>query len=237
MSSPAPRHILALLLSVVALLALSAGVVGSSNLPARLEASLLGPNMARAEIVRMSAGVRHDHRLDRGRIRSISPGAVTIAERDGLLVPVPVSLATRVFANGRPLSLAALRRGMEILTVRDGDQAAETVHVIRQKVSAELKSLPRFFLGPAMVRAEIVLKRNGVVHDYRIDRGRVRAVTRDSITLVERDGLVVPILVAPQARIELNDRPVGLPAIRKGMDVTAVRDGDGPAETVEATRR
>lgn len=237
MRSPSPRLVLAFALSALALLALNVGVVAGSNLPARLQASLLGPSMARAEIVAVSAGVHHDYRLDRGRIRSISPGAVTIAERDGLLVPVPVSVATRVSSNGRSLSLGALRRGMEIVTVRDGDQAAEVVHVIRYKVSAELKALPRFFLGPTLVRAEIVLKRSGIVHDYRIDRGRVRAVTRDSITLVERDGLVVPILVSPQARIELNDRPVGLPAIRKGMEVTAVRDGDGPAETVEASRR
>ncbi len=237
MGSSAPRLVLALLLSAMSLLALDAAVVAGSNLPARLQASLLGPQMARAEIVSVSAGVRHDYRLDQGHVRSISPSSVTIAERDGLLVPVPVSAATRVSSHGRPLSLAALGPGMKIRTVRDGDQAAETVHVIRYRAPAELKALARFFLGPTMVRAEIVVRRNRISHDYRIDRGRVKAVTRDSITLVERDALVVRILVSRQARIELNDRPVGLPAIRKGMEVTAVRDGDGPAETVEATTR
>ena len=44
--------------------------------------------------------------------------------------------------------------------------------------------LANYFFGANMVRAEVVLKAGGVLHDYRIDRGRIRAVTPRSWALV-----------------------------------------------------
>jgi hypothetical protein len=98
-------------------------------------------------------------------------------------------------------------------------------------------ALGRFF-GPSMIRAEAVLKENGAVDLYRIDRGRIRAVGASSLTLRERDGLVVSIPVAAGARVALNGRAAGLLALRRGMEATVVREGDNPAQMVQAfTRR
>ena len=98
------------------------------------------------------------------------------------------------------------------------------------------ENLPRYLLGPKLVRAEVVVLDGGVLHDYRIDRGRIRALTRSSITIRERDGSIVTIPYATTARIRLNGRPAGLAALRRGMMVLTVRDGDGPAERIEVTR-
>lgn len=98
------------------------------------------------------------------------------------------------------------------------------------------ENLPRYLLGPKLVRAEVVVLDGGVLHDYRIDRGRIRALTRSSITIRERDGSIVTIPYATTARIRLNGRPAGLAALRRGMMVLTVRDGDAPAERIEVTK-
>ena len=101
------------------------------------------------------------------------------------------------------------------------------------------RSLADYFFGPRLVRAEVVLKDRGVVHVYRLDRGRVRAVNASAgtITLLERDGTVVTIPVAPNARILVNGSPAPLTAVKRKMMALTVRDGDAPAETVRASRR
>ena len=45
-----------------------------------------------------------------------------------------------------------------------------------------------YFFGPRLVRAEVLVNDNGVLHDYRIDRGTIRAKAPGSLTLRERDG-------------------------------------------------
>ena len=95
-------------------------------------------------------------------------------------------------------------------------------------------SLAGYFFGPKMIRAEVILKDAGVLHDYRLDRGRVRAVSAGSLTLLERDGTVVVVPVAPDADVRLNGRVVPLTALRRRMIATTVRDGGAPASTVRA---
>ena len=97
--------------------------------------------------------------------------------------------------------------------------------------------LANYFFGPGLVRAEVVHKSGGVLRDYRIDKGRVRQVASGSITLLERDGSLVTVPVAADARIRLNGSPVSLSALRRGTVATTIRDGGRPAETVIATRR
>lgn len=93
-------------------------------------------------------------------------------------------------------------------------------------------------VGPKMVRAEIVVQDAGVTHDYRVDRGRVSGVAGSSLTLVERDGTTATIQVAPGARITLDGRSVPLAALaRRRIEATAVRDGDAPAQSVQARTR
>jgi hypothetical protein len=99
------------------------------------------------------------------------------------------------------------------------------------------RSLANYFFGPQMIRAEVVMKVGGVLHDYRIDQGRVRAIAprAGTITLAERDGTLVTVNVAPNARIEVNGQTIKLQALRRGTKVAVVRDGEQPAELIVAT--
>jgi len=96
-------------------------------------------------------------------------------------------------------------------------------------------SLGTYFFGPKLVRAEVLVKDGGVLHDYRVDRGVIRAKSPGTLSLLERDGSVVSIAVAPTAAITLDGRPIGFSALRRQMVATVIRDGDSPAIEVRAT--
>jgi hypothetical protein len=98
-------------------------------------------------------------------------------------------------------------------------------------------SLVARFLGPSMIRAEIVVKVDGEVVSYRLDRGRIRAVRGSSLVLWERDRTLVVVPIAPGAQILLNDQPVPAGALRRGMQALTVRRGDEPAQAVYAFAR
>jgi len=94
------------------------------------------------------------------------------------------------------------------------------------------KPLGEFFLGPKLARAEVVLVVRGQVHDYRIDRGRVKSAARGSLELRELDGTIQVVPVADDATIELNGRLIAFSGIRRGVVAVTIRDGDAPAERV-----
>src|SRR6187455_972194 len=92
--------------------------------------------------------------------------------------------------------------------------------------------LGNYFFGPKLVRAEVLVKDGGALHDYRVDRGTIRNKAGGTLTLLERDGSLVPIAVAPTASITLNGRPIAYSDLRRGMVATVIRDGDAPANEV-----
>jgi hypothetical protein len=95
-----------------------------------------------------------------------------------------------------------------------------------------------YTFGIAVMRAEIVCWRDGLVRDIRYDRGTITAMAPGRIlTVSERDGTVVTVQVANGARITVGGYPAGYSALRKNMRVQIQREGDGPADTVYATRR
>ena len=96
--------------------------------------------------------------------------------------------------------------------------------------------LSRYF-GPKMVRAEVVLKEQGVVRLDRIDRGQIRTMTGESLTLRERDGRTVTIEIAPNARVSVNGRLAGVAALRRGMQATVISEGDDSADVIQAAWR
>jgi hypothetical protein len=98
-------------------------------------------------------------------------------------------------------------------------------------------SLGTYFFGPKLVRAEVLVKDGGVLHDYRVDRGVIRAKSPGTLSLLERDGSVVSISVASTAAITLEGRPTTFAALRRQMVATVIRDGDSPAIEVRATLR
>jgi hypothetical protein len=101
------------------------------------------------------------------------------------------------------------------------------------------RSLAGYFFGPGLVRAEVVVQDATGPHVYRLDQGRVQSVApaRGTLRLRERDGRVVTLQVAPDARIELHGRPVFLGALPRGVRVLVVREEEQPATVVLAGRR
>lgn len=95
------------------------------------------------------------------------------------------------------------------------------------------RSLWTYLAGPKMVRAEVIVLDGGVLHDYRVDRGRIVSKSPGSIVLRERDSSLVTIAVSPTAEILINGRFARFGELRKGMRATTVRDGDAAAERIE----
>ena len=97
--------------------------------------------------------------------------------------------------------------------------------------------IDRFF-GPRMVRAEVVVQSGrGIVRDYRIDRGRITGVAPGSITLRERDGTLVTIQVAANARIVGLGRPTNVSQLRPNLRVLVVRQANRPANLIQVESR
>jgi hypothetical protein len=95
-----------------------------------------------------------------------------------------------------------------------------------------------FTFGTQVIRAEIVCMKGGLVRDIRVDRGRITAIGPGrTLSIVERDGTAVSMPVSPTARITLAGLPAGFNALKRNMRVQTQREGDGPADTVDATRR
>jgi hypothetical protein len=86
--------------------------------------------------------------------------------------------------------------------------------------------------GPTMVRAEVVVKDRGIVSDLRVDRGRITALSAGTLRLLESDGTVVTVAIAPDAAITMQGRPGRFAELRRGMNVTTVRQGDAAASYV-----
>ena len=93
------------------------------------------------------------------------------------------------------------------------------------------RDLAQTYFSNTLTRAEVVSVVGRVVHDYRLDEGRVIAVRRNAIDLLERDGTRQTIALSPSTRISGVGRLFGGPVAR-GVRVVAVRDGGGPATLI-----
>ena len=99
-------------------------------------------------------------------------------------------------------------------------------------------SLANYFFGPKLIRAEVLVRDGGGLHAYRIDRGVIRAKTDGTLTLREQDGTIVPTIpVSPAAAITVRGQPSSFSALRRGMFVTVIREGDAPAIDVRVGRK
>jgi hypothetical protein len=95
-------------------------------LPRSLANYFFGPKLVRADVVVRNGGIR-EFRLDQGRLLRTQGSAVLLREADGTVVTVSVAPNAVVLLNGRPATLAELRRGMVVLTIREGGAAASDV--------------------------------------------------------------------------------------------------------------
>lgn len=115
--------------------------------------------------------------------------------------------------------------------------ALNVVLLLAAPASALTRGLGDVFFGPKLVRAEVILQDGAGLQDFRIDRGRIRNVTGDSLTLLERDGTLVTVAVSPTAEILFNGRRVPLGALRRGLTATTVREGEAAAHIVQVNPR
>lgn len=216
--------------------ALAAPALAARPIPASVSAHLLGPKLIRAEIV-VTGNPLHDYRLDRGKLlKRYTGGSLNLLERDGTKVPVKVAPGTRVFLNGTLSTLRRLRAGMQIAVAHDGDLPADTVFAATKRAPKWPQSVITLMLGNRLVRAEIALQ-DTVLHDYLLDRGRIKQVGVFTLLLREPDGTEPTIDISPSARIKVNGKNVSFVQLRKGMMATTMRDGDKPADQVFATGR
>jgi hypothetical protein len=114
--------------------------------------------------------------------------------------------------------------------------AAVAALALAQGGAASLNSLGNYFFGPKLVRAEVITSDGGTIHDYRVDRGKIRLVTATTLTLFEKDGTTVVVPIAPNAAVTLGNVTVPLKKLKRGFTATTVRDGSAAASMVVATR-
>jgi len=74
--------------------------------------------------------VPHTLILDRGKIVEITTTQLTLLERGGITVVVPLSFQTIVTLDNRPASISNLRRKMTATTLRVDGGAAVRVHAV-----------------------------------------------------------------------------------------------------------
>ena len=88
-------------------------------------------------------------------------------------------------------------------------------------------SLGNFFFGPKLVRAEVVTNEAGAIHDYRVDRGRIRAIARAAEPDAARAATArsSPFPSPPSANIRSAACRVPFTRLRRGFTATTVRDG------------
>lgn len=99
----------------------------------------------------------------------------------------------------------------------------------------EARALGELFFNKSMARAEVVTVTRGIVHDYRIDQGKILSIRQGTIELLERDGTRQLISVAPTAQVLFNGRLTTLGALPLRTNAVTIRDGDQPAQTVRVT--
>src|SRR5262245_2923360 len=96
---------------------------------------------------------------------------------------------------------------------------------------------PAASLPAGASHAEVnVVGARGRPHTLIYDRGRGQSVGGSALSLLERDGSVVTIQVAPNAVVRLDGRRVTLDAIRPGDNARTLGTDGRPATRVVATR-
>jgi hypothetical protein len=94
--------------------------------PRSLAQYFFGPKLVRADVVLRDGGIR-EFRLDQGRLLRQAGSSLLLREADGTVVAVPIAPDAEVRVNGRSGTLAELRRGMIVVTIREGGAAASDV--------------------------------------------------------------------------------------------------------------
>jgi hypothetical protein len=124
------RRFMLLAVALVALNTFFWVAQGGFALPRALIDQYFGSRMIRAEvIVQTPAGIQ-DFQIDRGQIKTLTPGLIVLKEKDDRMVSIQLSpSATVTSQNGRSNSTAVLRRGMRVTVIRLANAPAETIQL------------------------------------------------------------------------------------------------------------
>jgi hypothetical protein len=86
--------------------------------------------MIRAEVVVQTSTGADDYLIDRGVIKTVTPTAITLKEKDGRMVTIDVGTsATVTGAGGRTRGTGVLRVGVRVLVLRLANAPAESIQV------------------------------------------------------------------------------------------------------------
>jgi hypothetical protein len=96
------------------------------------------------------------------------------------------------------------------------------------------RALGDLFLGPSTARAEVITVDGSNVRDVRLDQGRVAGLSSTALVLVERDGTRQTIPLGPATQIIGKAKTTGRGQSARGSAL-AIREGEGPAQTVYLT--
>jgi len=102
---------------------------GGFALPGALIDRFFGPRLIRAEVIVGGPNMVNDFRIDRGVITATAPGSITLRERDGTVVTIQVSPATRVLGRPRITDASQLRPPMRVLVVRKANAPAAQIQI------------------------------------------------------------------------------------------------------------
>lgn len=92
--------------------------------------TLLGGRMIRAEVVWQAPdGTVRDSQLYRGVITAISPGSITLREKDRPADVIPVAPDATVRSGLQVETTSALKRGMRVVVERPANAPADTIQV------------------------------------------------------------------------------------------------------------
>jgi hypothetical protein len=72
-------------------------------------------------------GPVRDFRIDQGRLVSVASDSLVLLERDGSEQTIPIAASTEVWLGEQLLGPSALVPRMNVLTIREGDQPAQSV--------------------------------------------------------------------------------------------------------------
>jgi hypothetical protein len=91
---------------------------------------LFGGRMIRAEVVVQGAAGTEDYLIDRGVIKVIAPGSITLKEKDDKMVTIATTPTPAVTsASGRKGPGRTLRVGMRVIISRLANAPADTIQV------------------------------------------------------------------------------------------------------------
>jgi hypothetical protein len=102
---------------------------GGFALPGALIDRFFGPRLIRAEVIVGGPNMVNDFRIDRGVITATAPGSITLRERDGTVVTIQVTPATRVLGRPRITDASQLRPPMRVLVVRKANAPAAQIQI------------------------------------------------------------------------------------------------------------